>query len=49
MAPYKLDEKKLVTVEYSVTEANLAILLIEAVNSVEGLHAASADPESRQW
>ena len=34
--------------EYSATEANLAASLVEAVNSVEGLHTARTNLESRQ-
>lgn len=42
LAPYKLDARKLVTVEYSSSQGDLEARLIEAVVQVEGLYVIGA-------
>lgn len=42
LAPYKLDARKLVTVEYASSQGDLAVRLVQAAIQVEGLYAISA-------
>lgn len=42
LAPYKLDARKLVTVEYNSSQGDLAARLIQAAIQVEGLYAIGA-------
>lgn len=42
LAPYKLDARKLVTVEYTSSQGDLAVRLVQVAIQVEGLYAISA-------